>query len=87
MSDQHVELEGDIVASTKGIFKVKPFYDDGTYMKAPDGSDATIICTISGKLRKNKIQLLLGDRVKIKVSPFDLTRGFIVFRMKKPYNT
>jgi len=82
MSD-HVELEGDIISSTKGIYKVKPLYDDGTYMKMPNGEDKTIVCTISGKLRKNKIQLLLGDRVKIKVSPFDLTRGFIVFRLKK----
>ncbi len=84
MSD-HIELEGDIVSSTKGIFKVKPFGNDGKYMKAPDGKETIIICTISGKLRKNKIQLLLGDRVKIKVSPFDLSRGFIVFRLKKEY--
>jgi len=80
---EHVELEGDIVSSTKGIYKVSPLCDDGAYMQTPDGKDKTIICTISGKLRKNKIQLLLGDRVKIKVSPFDLTRGFIVFRVKK----
>jgi len=80
----HVELEGDIVNSTKGIFKVKPMLDDGSYMKDPKGGDTIIICTISGKLRKNKIQLLLGDRVKIKVSPFDLTRGFITYRLKTP---
>lgn len=83
MSD-HIELEGDIVTSTKGIFKVKPVHDDGTYMQTPEGEDTVIICTIAGKLRKNKIQLLLGDRVRIKVSPYDLNRGIITFRLKKP---
>lgn len=35
---------------------------------------------ISGKMRQNKIQILLGDRVKIEVSPYDLTKGRIVYR-------
>lgn len=83
MSD-HVELEGDIVNSTKGIFKVKPILDDGTYMKNQEGKDVLILCNISGKLRKNKIQLLLGDRVRFKVSPYDMTRGFITYRLRQP---
>ena len=84
MSDSdHVELEGDIINSTKGIFKVKPVNEDGSYMQDPEGNDTVIICSISGKLRKNKIQLLMGDRVRFKVSPFDLSRGFITYRMKK----
>lgn len=87
MSDNHVELEADIVHSTKGIFKVKPIHEDGSYMTNPDGEEQTIICTIAGKLRKNKIQLLVGDRVRIEVSPYDLTRGRIVYRLKKPKNS
>lgn len=35
---------------------------------------------ISGKMRQNRIQILLGDRVKIEVSPYDLTKGRIVYR-------
>ena len=35
---------------------------------------------ISGKMRQNKIQILTGDRVKIEMSPYDLTKGRIVFR-------
>jgi len=84
MSDTHIELEGDIVHSTKGIFKVKPLDNNGDYMTNPEGVEQMIICTIAGKLRKNKIQLLVGDRVKIEVSPYDLTRGRITFRLKKP---
>ena len=37
---------------------------------------------ISGKMRQNKIQILTGDRVKIAMSPYDLTRGRIVYRDK-----
>lgn len=39
-----------------------------------------VLCYLSGKMRKNKIRVLLGDRVKVEVSPYDLTRGFIVRR-------
>ena len=86
MSDNHIELEADIIHSTKGIFKVKPLNGDGTYMVGPDNQETVIVCTIAGKLRKNKIQLLVEDRVRIEVSPYDLTRGRIVYRMKKPKN-
>lgn len=40
-----------------------------------------ILCTISGKIRKNYIRILTGDRVKVEVSPYDLTRGRIVTRL------
>lgn len=73
---EHLELEGDIVDSSKGIFKVKLDTLD------PEGNPTVIVCSIAGKLRQNKIQLLVGDRVKIKVSPYDLTRGFVYQRLK-----
>lgn len=40
-----------------------------------------LLCTISGKIRKNYIRILTGDRVKIEVSPYDLTRGRIITRL------
>lgn len=40
-----------------------------------------ILCTISGKIRKNYIRILAGDRVKVEVSPYDLTRGRITTRL------
>ena len=39
-------------------------------------------CTISGEMRINNIQLILGDKVKIEMSPYDLTKGRISFRYK-----
>lgn len=41
-----------------------------------------ILAHISGKMRKNYIRILLGDKVKVELSPYDLTRGRIVFRAK-----
>jgi translation initiation factor IF-1 len=41
-----------------------------------------IIATISGKIRKHYIRILNGDVVKVEVSPYDLTRGRIVYREK-----
>lgn len=44
-------------------------------------SSPTILCTISGKIRKNYIRIMAGDRVKVDVSPYDLTKGRIVTRI------
>ena len=41
-----------------------------------------IIATISGRLRKNNIRILAGDNVDLEMSPYDLTRGRIIFRYK-----
>ena len=40
----------------------------------------TILGHISGRMRQNKIQILEGDTVKVEISPYDLTRGRIVYR-------
>lgn len=37
---------------------------------------------ISGKIRQNKIQILEGDMVRIEMSPYDMTKGRIIFRVK-----
>ena len=39
-----------------------------------------ITAIISGRMRQNKIQILQGDRVKIEMSPYDLTKGRVVYR-------
>jgi len=41
-----------------------------------------ILAHISGKIRKNFIRILPGDKVKIELSPYDLTRGRITYRLK-----
>ena len=41
-----------------------------------------VIATLGGKLRQNNIQILLGDNVDVEFSPYDLTRGRVVYRNK-----
>lgn len=41
-----------------------------------------IIAYISGRMRKNYIRILTGDKVKVEMTPYDLTKGRITYRMK-----
>lgn len=43
---------------------------------------STVLGHISGKMRQNRIQILQGDRVKVEMSPYDLTKCRIVYRSK-----
>jgi translation initiation factor IF-1 len=42
-----------------------------------------VIAHISGKIRRNFIRILLGDSVVVELSPYDLTRGRIIYRLKQ----
>jgi translation initiation factor IF-1 len=42
----------------------------------------SVLATVGGKMRRFRIRVLTGDRVKVEVSPYDLTRGRITFRHK-----
>ncbi len=42
-----------------------------------------VLAYLSGKMRKYYIRILLGDRVRLELSPYDLTRGRIVYRYKR----
>jgi len=43
---------------------------------------STVLGHISGKMRQNRIQILLGDKVRVEMSPYDLTKCRIVYRSK-----
>jgi translation initiation factor IF-1 len=65
-----LDLEGKVVeVLPNSTFKVKV-----------DGMEHSIICYMGGKLKQNKIKVILGDSVKFEVSPYDLTKGRIVYR-------
>lgn len=69
--EDSIELEGKVVeVLPNAMFKVR----------LQNGKD--IISHISGKLRMNYIKILQGDDVKVEISPYDLTRGRITWRMK-----
>lgn len=72
MAKDLLEFEGFVLQSR----------GNGNFLVKIDDSESTVSCTLSGKIRKNTIRILDGDRVKIEVSPYDLTKGRIVYRMK-----
>ncbi|HEX8932152.1 MAG TPA: translation initiation factor IF-1 [Patescibacteria group bacterium] len=49
-------------------------------VKLDDGS--LVLCHLSGKMRMNFIKILPGDKVKIEMTPYDLTKGRIMFRYR-----
>lgn len=66
-----IEVEGTVV-------EVLP----NTTFKVTLQNDHIIIAHISGKLRMNSIRILPGDKVTIEMSPYDLTKGRIIWRSK-----
>jgi len=70
--DQTIEVEGKIVA-------VLP----GTMFRVELGNGHTVLAHISGKLRKHFIKITTGDMVKMEMSPYDLDKARITFRMKE----
>lgn len=45
-------------------------------------NEHTIIAHTAGKMRKNRIRVLVGDKVQVEMTPYDLTKGRITFRFK-----
>ena len=71
MSKDDIEFEGTILeAMPNAMFRVKL------------ENDHEILAHISGKIRKNFIRILPGDKVKVEMTPYDLSRGRITFRLK-----
>jgi translation initiation factor IF-1 len=72
VSKEVIEAEGTVVeALPNAMFRVQ--LDSGH----------EVLAHISGKIRMYYIRVLLGDRVLVELSPYDLTRGRIVYRYKK----
>ena len=66
-----IELTGRVEDVLPGnMFKVKV-----------DNLPNVLLCYTSGKLKQHKIRIILGDKVKLAVSPYDLTKGRITFRL------
>lgn len=46
-----------------------------------DETDKTALCHLGGNMRQHNIRLVQGDRVKVELSPYDLSRGYITYRI------
>jgi translation initiation factor IF-1 len=70
--------------------KIEAITIDGTVTKAEANAmfrvdldnGYNILCVISGKMRFNYIKVIEGDRVRVEITPYDLTRGRIISRLK-----
>ncbi len=75
-----VELEGVVIEAVKGKFRVE--ISNETTPEKQNVNSHVILAHIAGKLRRNYIKIVPGDRVKVEVSGYDLTRGRITYRLK-----
>jgi translation initiation factor IF-1 len=70
VKEEKLEMEGEIIEALRNrMFRIRL-----------DNGHETLGYT-AGKMRRFRIRMLLGDRVRIELSPYDLTRGRIVYRM------
>jgi translation initiation factor IF-1 len=70
MKENTLVVEGEVIENLPNtLFKVKLLQ-----------SSKIILCYLSGKMRKNYIKILPGDKVKIELTPYDLNRGRIIYR-------
>ncbi|MHA3772682.1 translation initiation factor IF-1 [Verrucomicrobiota bacterium sgz303538] len=71
MAEQTIETEGKIIAVLAG-----------TMFRVELDNAHRVLAHISGKMRKRFIRLTLGDRVKMEMSPYDLSKARIVYRLR-----
>jgi len=75
VKDDVIEVEGVVLESLPNAMFRCSIND------APETQEP-VLATISGKIRKNFVKILVGDKVLIELSPYDLTRGRITFRYR-----
>lgn len=68
-------LEGVVVEALRGRFRIE--------ISQNEGLTHQVLATLAGKLRRFGIKIVPGDVVNVELSPYDITRGRIVYRLKK----
>jgi translation initiation factor IF-1 len=71
VSSDRLVVEGEIVKIDRGFARVKI-----------DNSEHVVLAHLSGKMRIAHIRILLGDRVAVELSPYDMSRGRITYRYR-----
>jgi translation initiation factor IF-1 len=75
--DDHLELDGVIEdAMGGGQYKIR------LNEKTKDGQTTYVRAQLAGKMRQRHIRVLAGDRVRVAVSPYDMTHGILTWRYK-----
>ena len=83
-----IEIEGEVVDSLPNtMFLVKPIGPNGQPLRIQtgdegDGEPKAILAHLAGKMRLRFIRVGVGDRVRMQLSPYDLSRGRITWRLR-----
>lgn len=67
--EEAIEMEGTVIENLPN-----------THFRVKLDNEHIVIAHISGRMRKNYIRILMGDRVTVQLTPYDLTKGRIIFR-------
>jgi translation initiation factor IF-1 len=76
---EHLLANDDLIPAEGVIIDKQP---NAFFKVQLDNSTHVVLAAISGKMRKNRIRILVGDRVSVEMSPYDLSRGRITYRYK-----
>jgi len=68
----------DIIQMTGKVNEVLP---NNMFRVKLDESPHVVLCYMGGRLKRNKIKIILGDEVRIEMTPYDLTKGRITYRL------
>jgi translation initiation factor IF-1 len=68
----------DIIELTGQVDEVLP---GSMYRVKVDNLPNTLLCYMGGRLKQHKIRIILGDKVRVEVSPYDLTKGRVTYRL------
>lgn len=68
----------ELIELTGKVVEVLP---NSTFRIKSDTMQQEVLCYMGGRLKKNKIKVILGDFVRLEISPYDLTKGRITYRM------
>ncbi|OGO69334.1 MAG: translation initiation factor IF-1 [Chloroflexi bacterium RBG_19FT_COMBO_62_14] len=71
-TEEKIEVEGTVIEALPA-----------TQFRVELDSGHSVLAYLSGKMRKYYIRILLGDRVRVELSPYDLTRGRITYRFRR----
>ncbi|MCR5163055.1 MAG: translation initiation factor IF-1 [Thermoguttaceae bacterium] len=67
--EEAIEVTGIVREAVRGAFRVQL-----------ENSEHVVLCHLGGKMRKNYIRVVPGDHVTVELSPYDLTKGRIIYR-------
>jgi translation initiation factor IF-1 len=68
----------ELIELTGVVEEVLP---NSTFRVKVDNVGQVVLCYVGGRLKQHKIKIILGDKVKLEMSPYDLTKGRITYRM------